>query len=179
MPSYGVIVYGISTNSIDIKDQKATVQQINADNYTVIPKAEISFVGWLTKEFPLKRASLIVVEFMDPEMANAIIYAIIYAGMAWDGQIHVCQLYDRACRVKQCFRCYNYSYISTQCNAAQTCGYCAELHETKNCRQKGAEGFTPRCAVCKGAYTAWSNACSARKKEMGRVEEAKQARSAY
>lgn len=175
VPTYGVIVHGISTNSINIKDQKATIQQILADNYTVIPSTEISYVGWLTKESTLKRASSIVVEFIDPEMANA----IIYAGMVWDGHIHQCQLYDHACRVKQCFRCYNYGHIGTQCNASQICGYCAEQHETKHCRQKGMEGFTPRCAVCKGAHTAWSNACPARKKEMERVEQAKQVRSIY
>ncbi|EDN04471.1 predicted protein [Histoplasma mississippiense (nom. inval.)] len=175
VPTYGVITHGISTSTINIKDQKATIQQILADNYTVIPKAEISYVGWLTRESPLKRASSIVVEFTDPEMANA----IIYAGMAWDGQIHTCQLYDRACRVKQCFRCYNYGHIGTQCDAAQTCGYCAELHETRNCTQKGVEGFTPSCPVCKGAHTAWSNACPARRKELGRVEQAKQVRNSY
>ena len=75
--------------------------------------------------------------------------------------------------MKQCFRCYNYGHIGTQCNASQLCGYCAEQHETKHCRQKGAEGFTPRCTVCKGAHTAWSNACPARRKEMRRVEQAK------
>lgn len=45
VPTYGVIVHGISTSSINIKDQKAAIQQILVDNYTVIPKAEISFVG--------------------------------------------------------------------------------------------------------------------------------------
>ncbi|QKX57721.1 uncharacterized protein TRUGW13939_04840 [Talaromyces rugulosus] len=175
VPTYGVIAHGIPTNSINIKDQTATIQQILADNYTVIPTAEISYVGWLTKEATLKRASSIVLEFTDPEMANA----IIYAGLVWDGQVHQCQLYDRACRVKQCFRCHNYGHIGTQCNASQTCGYCAEQHETKHCKQKGVEGFTPQCAVCKDAHTAWSNACPSRKKEMGRVEQAKKDRSIY
>ena len=175
VPTYGVIVHGISTSSINIRDQKATIQQILADNYTVIPHAKISYIGWLTKESTQKRASSIVVEFTDPEKANA----VVYAGMVWDGHIHQCQRYDRACRVKQCFRCHNYGHIGTQCNASQTCGYCAELHETKNCKQKGVEGFTPRCAVCKGIHTSWSNACPARKKEMGRVEQAKQVRSIY
>jgi hypothetical protein len=46
----------------------------------VIPNAKVSYVGWLTKEATLKRASSIMVEFTNPEMANA----IIYAGMAWD-----------------------------------------------------------------------------------------------
>lgn len=175
VPTYGVIVHGISTNSINIKDQKATTQQMLADNYTVVPNAKISYIGWLTKEATLKRASSLVVEFTDPEMANA----VIYAGMVWDGHIHQCQLYDRACRVKQCFRCYNYGHIGTQCDAAQICGCCTEQHETKHCKQRGAEGFIPRCAVCKGAHTAWSNACPARRKELGRVEQAKQIRSIY
>jgi hypothetical protein len=174
--TYGVIVHGIPTNSISINDHEATIQQILAENYTVIPGAEIIYVGWLTKESTLKRASSIVLEFADPEMANA----IIYAGMVWDGQqVHQCQLYDRACRVKQCFRCYNYGHIGTQCNASQACGYCAEQHESRNCKQKGGEGFTLICAVCKGAHTAWSNACPARKKELGRVEQAKLSRSIY
>ena len=175
VPTYGVIVHGISTNSINVRDQKATIDQMLADNHTVISNAKISYVGWLTKEGNLKRASSIVVEFTDPVMANA----VIYAGMAWDGQIHQCQLYDRACRIKQCFRCYQYGHITTQCNASQVCGYCAELHETKHCRRKEVEGFTPRCAVCKADHTAWSNACPARRKEMRRVEQAKEVRSIY
>ena len=108
-------------------------------------------------------------------MANA----VTYAGMAWDGQIHQCQLYDRACRIKQCFRCYHYGHITTQCNASQVRGYCAELHETKHCRRKEVEGFTPRCTVCKEDHTAWSNACPARRKEMKRVEQAKEVRNVY
>lgn len=46
-----------------------------ANNYIVIPKAEVLYIGWLTKEAPLKRASSIVVEFTELEAANAIIYA--------------------------------------------------------------------------------------------------------
>ncbi|KAM0742772.1 hypothetical protein ACQRIT_002949 [Beauveria bassiana] len=82
VPTYGVIVHGIPTSSINIKDQKATIDQMLADNHTVIAGAKISYIGWLTKEGNLKRASSIVVEFTDPAMANA----VIYAGMAWDAR---------------------------------------------------------------------------------------------
>jgi hypothetical protein len=47
-------------------------------------------------------------------------------------------VHDRACRVKQCFRCYHYGHIGTQCNASKTCGYCAELHESKHCNRVGS-----------------------------------------
>lgn len=97
-------MHGISASSINVEDQEASIQQILADNYTVTHNVKISYIGWLTKEATLKRASSVVVEFACPEIANA----VIYAGMAWDGQIHQCQLYDRSCRVTQCFRCYNY-----------------------------------------------------------------------
>ncbi|KAK8140875.1 hypothetical protein G3M48_001540, partial [Beauveria asiatica] len=79
VPTYGVIVHGIPTNSLNIKDQETTIQQMLADNHTVIPSARISYIGWLTKEAHLKRASSIVVEFIEPEMANAIIYAGMFA----------------------------------------------------------------------------------------------------
>lgn len=40
VPTYGAIVHGVSTRSINTKDQSATFQQILADNHTVIPEAK-------------------------------------------------------------------------------------------------------------------------------------------
>lgn len=48
--SYEVIVHGIPTNSMNVRNQKATIEQILTDNHTVLPRAKISHVGWLTKE---------------------------------------------------------------------------------------------------------------------------------
>ena len=45
MPTYGVIVYGIRTHLINVKDQKAAIQQILVDNYTVIANTKISYIG--------------------------------------------------------------------------------------------------------------------------------------
>lgn len=107
--TYGAIVNGITVNTINMKDQQGTIQRILADNHSVIPDAEITYVGWLTKEATKKQSSSIVIEFTRPEPANS----IIYAGFLWEGLVHTCQLYDRSCRVKQCFRCYQYGHIGT------------------------------------------------------------------
>jgi hypothetical protein len=45
MPTYGVIVHDIPTNSINIKDQRATIEQILVDNYTVILSVEVLYIG--------------------------------------------------------------------------------------------------------------------------------------
>jgi hypothetical protein len=82
--TYGAIVHGIPVNTINMKDQQGTIQRILADNFSVVPHAKITYVGWLTKESIKKRNSSIVIEFTQPEMANA----IIYAGFLWEGLIH-------------------------------------------------------------------------------------------
>ncbi|KAK5215374.1 hypothetical protein LTR72_011578, partial [Exophiala xenobiotica] len=105
--TYGAIIHGIPVNTVNVKDQQGMIQRILADNYSVIPNAHISYVGWLTKDANKKRSSSLVVEFTRPEMANA----IIYAGFLWEGLVHTCQLYDRSCRIKQCLRCYDYGHI--------------------------------------------------------------------
>jgi hypothetical protein len=73
--TYGAIVNGIAVNTINMRDQQGTIQRILADNHSVIPDAEITYVGWLTKEATKKQSSSIVVEFTRPEPANNIIYA--------------------------------------------------------------------------------------------------------
>ena len=37
------------------------------ENYTVIPDAKISHIGWLTKDATLKGAPPLVVEFAEPQ----------------------------------------------------------------------------------------------------------------
>jgi hypothetical protein len=110
-----------------------------------------------------------------PEPANN----IIYAGFLWEGLVYTCQLYDRSCRVKQSFRCYNYGHIGTQCSAPQPCGHCARGQQSKDCPVKNTVGFVPKCTICKDTHTAWSSACPERKKELARVEKAKLERNHY
>ena len=50
----------------------------------MIPKVEIAYVGWLTKEFTHKYTSSIMLEFIDLEIANA----IIYAGIVWNSKVY-------------------------------------------------------------------------------------------
>jgi hypothetical protein len=82
--TYGAIVNGIAMNTINMRDQQGTIQRILADNHSVIPNAEITYVGWLTKEATKKQSSSIVIEFTRPEPANN----IIYAGFLWEGLVH-------------------------------------------------------------------------------------------
>ncbi|EKG09471.1 Zinc finger CCHC-type protein [Macrophomina phaseolina MS6] len=167
--TYGVIVHGVHTKSIDPSDMENATKLLQAENKPLLPNAEIRYVGWLTKSSANKRASSLVVEFSRPEDANA----AITGGMVWQAEMLSCELYDRTCKVKQCFNCQKYGHIGTQCQAPQACGYCAGQHNSKECGQKEDPNAERKCAACKRSHTAWSAVCPERKKEKDRVERAK------
>ena len=84
-----------------------------------------------------------------------------------------CEYYDRGCKLKQCFNCQQYGHIGSQCTAAQACSYCAEAHNAKECERRAAHPpAEPKCAVCDGKHTSWSNACKKRQEEQMKIKRA-------
>lgn len=172
VPTFGVMVHGMPTKSMQIEKQEEMIERLTADNAVNIPNMAPTYIGWLTKGTAGKRHSTIVVEFGEAKHANA----AIDGGICWDGQILGCQRYDRACRVKQCFRCHKYGHIGNQCQAPhQLCGNCASSHATKECPSKEVK----KCAACSGKHSAWDVKCPDRKKELQRVEVAKLTSAKY
>jgi hypothetical protein len=113
----------------------------------------VTYVGWLTREGKRKSTSSLIVEFATKQQANR----AIREGMVLNAMQHDCELYDRSCKLKQCFRCQEYGHIGTQCNAEEKCGYCAKAHNTRACMEKESDPRpAPKCALCKGQHTAWS-----------------------
>ena len=107
-----------------------SIHSLKVWNAATIPGADIKYIGWLTKTAPsTKKATSAVVEFARPEEANT----AIREGLVWEAEQLGCELYDKSCRLKQCFNYYKYGHIGTQCYATQACGYCVEPHPMKEC----------------------------------------------
>ncbi|OJZ79993.1 hypothetical protein ASPFODRAFT_212934 [Aspergillus luchuensis CBS 106.47] len=61
-----------------------------------------------------------------------------------------------------------------QCDAEERCGYCAGAHNTRECIARDADPKpAPKCVLCKGQHTAWSNACPRRRRKRARIEQAR------
>ncbi|KAH7248188.1 gag-like protein [Fusarium solani] len=149
IPTYGVLVYGIRTNSIDVSQFEDIRDIILQENRPFIPSAGIKYIGWLTRKSAAKNASSIIIEFTRPQDANK----IIDEGLIWQGEVFQCELYDRSCRLRQCFGCQGYDHIGTH---------------------------VPRkCANYKGQHEAWSNQCADRKEEIAKVKAAYAAHPRY
>lgn len=166
---YGVIVHGVRTDkeSIDTDNQDRAIEKIESENAVLHEGAKVAYVGWLTKEGRKKAASSLVVEFTTKYHANR----VIREGLVLNAIHHDCVLYDRSYRLKQCYCCHEYGHIGPQCDAEERCGYCAGVHNSKECIAGDADlKPTPKCVLCKGQHTAWSNVCPWRWRAQVRVE---------
>ncbi|KAI8395899.1 hypothetical protein FOFC_21429 [Fusarium oxysporum] len=175
IPTYGVLVHGVRTSSMNMDNFELIRDGILQDNKPFIPNAEIKYIGWLTRSSSTKSASSVVVEFTRPEDANK----VIDEGLIWQGEVFQCELYDRQCRVRQCFQCHKYGHIGTQCKATITCGYCAQDHATRDCPTKSDRNAPRKCAACNGPHEAWNNQCPTRKQEVNKAKAASKSRPRY
>jgi hypothetical protein len=108
-PTYGVIVHGVRTDkeSIDTDNQEKAVEKIKSENAVLREGAKATYVGWLTKEGRKKATCSLIVEFTTKYHANR----VIREGLVLNAIHHDCVLYDRSCRLKQCYRCHEYDHF--------------------------------------------------------------------
>lgn len=175
--TYGVLVHSVETlkSIIDPSCAAECVRKIRSDNSRHLPGITVVYVGWLNNKAKIKSESSLIVEFETPEDANR----VIREGLIIGGRRRECELYDRRCKIRQCYRCQRYGHIGTQCIEEVACGFCAEAHDTRECPKKGDAMSCPRCALCNGSHSAWSRVCNARLDEIERVARAHRSRRTY
>ena len=175
--TFGVLIHGVLVQEINKTSSEQVARTLELENQANIQGLKIKYTGWLQpKTAAAKKNSTLVAEFTEPEHANL----AIRNGMMIGARLLGCELYDKGCRLKQCFICWKYGHISNQCKVGQLCGFCAEPHLSNDCQNK--EPIPPRrclCAACGGAHSAWSPNCLLRQKEWARIRQAVEARPHY
>ncbi|KAJ7851410.1 hypothetical protein B0H14DRAFT_2355291, partial [Mycena olivaceomarginata] len=108
-----------------------------------------------------------VVHFRNAEAANR---AITF-GLALGGHLHRTKKYSS--QPIQCFNCYSFAHIASQCKRPAVCGTCASAHPTPDCpcpnpKPCNANAKCPhlviKCALrnCGGSHRATDPACPVR-----------------
>jgi hypothetical protein len=62
-PTYGIIVHGIRTSTMDTGRYEEVRDAILQDNKAFLPTADIKYLSWLTRKPPTKAMSSIIIEF--------------------------------------------------------------------------------------------------------------------
>jgi hypothetical protein len=146
---YGALAHGIRTGTMEM-DRFEEIRDDILDSQPFIPRAEIKYVGRLTRNAAIKLATSVVIEFTKPEDANK----NIHEGLVWQDELFQCERHKRQCCLKQCFKCQRYGHIGTQCKEITACGYRAQEHSSRGCSSKAEQSATRKCAACSGAHEA-------------------------
>lgn len=104
-----------------------------------------------------------IVEVSTSEMANNILDLSLMMGK----QVRPVSIYNKACRIIQCFKCYYHGHITIQCTKEERCGHCAGSHATNS--KACMTSFKPRCCLCEGGHKPWQKECPEKRKEIQRV----------
>ncbi len=164
--TYGILLHGVRIDALPKMNEMATVAKaIQNENVSTL-SLSIEWIGWFSPiRDNMDRASLII-ELADSDEANK----AMEEGLVIGSELHGCCVYNRQCRLKQCFECWKYGHISTSCpdKGKQVCGKCTEGHHHKECK-----ATVRKCAVCGGSHEAWNKVCIGRKKEILRIKQAR------
>jgi hypothetical protein len=157
-PTYGVIAMGIPVATFDPQEQQQMKQMLVGANPQLLNGHEINHMDWLNKSKPGKEVGSIVISFLSKAGANTALAAKVIAREYNERRTF---RYSRACKVQQCFKCYEYGPTTRNCRNTEKCGHCAEEHpaEEHPTRDCPTPNGTKTCALCKGPHPAWDRSC--------------------
>ena len=139
-----------------------TAKTLSSENSDIIthPAAlqSTKFLGNTNGHMHQKAHGSLVIYFSDPTIVNACIncHIALYGGLL--------PIVKFVCRPPPCFNCHHTGHLARSCKAIQSCGLCAEEHDTRHCSSSQKDSPTrqpaPRkCALCSGPHAASDDSC--------------------
>lgn len=162
-----MLVFNVRTDEVNMDDKDGTVARIKAKNGSVpsLKDFDIYWIGWLKLPQANQRTALLALECSNAYQANA----AIEEGLVIGSELRSYRLYNRVCRILQCFNCQNYGHGTLQCVKPNACCYCGGKHRSIECKEK----TTAKCAVCGENHHAYDQLCKERKREIKRIKAAR------
>ena len=162
--TFGVIVKGVLVQDLrgDQASMRAQIQEQNRNTMELDPY----WVGYLHRPREGESRIPLVVEVKGVNQANQLIRKGICIGAVW----YSCEVYNRRCRLTQCFKCWRYGHMATVCPHEERCGQCGGGHNHLACAS-----VKLTCAGCGGEHEARSKLCTSRAREVDRIERIRKA----
>ena len=171
--TFPVLVHGTKIREIDTSDQKEAARKIIEQNKRLHPDLKIMKLGWSAQTLRSRKIySSFIIELTTAEQANR----VIKEGLVVENELINTELFDRNCRIQQCYRCNGYGHTRRTCKREDSCGHCAGDHAINVCDAR--EDRDPsKCVNCRGGHPAWSTECKYRRKKSERVKRNLQERA--
>ena len=143
--TFAVLAHGVRT-TIDMSNQEKAIGRLIKDNARLHEDLEVLRIVWPKKVADSGKAhSSLIVEVATEAMTNR----LMNVGMLDSYQECACELFEKNCRITQCFRCHEFGHMAKVCRKDQRCGKCAGKHHIEECV---VPPNRRRCANCNGNH---------------------------
>lgn len=151
---------------IDFEKIEETKEKFMTQNASICTNIKIESLFWLLSIEKNRQIVSLVIEVDNVKMANP----LIEEELVMNHILYKCIRYKFACKVKQCFKYYEYGYILVYCRKNTRCKAYSGLHRTLECSQDKEQKYF----LCNDAYISYDKKCDYRKKKYLKIEVVKQ-----
>lgn len=150
---FAVLAHGIRT-TFNTQDQSAAITSLQNENKGLHEGLEILRVAWPKRVVESGKAfSSLIIEVASETMANRLMdYGIIESYRE-----HDCELFEKGCRVLQCFNCFRFGHSARACKNKPFCHKCGKDHVAEQCKAQPERMHCPSCK--EGKHKPWMRAC--------------------
>ena len=139
--------------TINISNQKKVIRRLIKNNARLHENLKILRIVWLKKVAKSKKThSSLIVKIVIEAMINQLM------NMSMLNAYCECtyELFEKNCRITQCFRCQEFDHMIRFCRKNQRCIKCADKHHIKRC----VMSLNKRCCVnCNENHEFWRHIC--------------------
>ncbi len=149
---FAVLTHEVHT-TIDMSNQEKIIERLIKDNARLHEDLKVLRIVWFKKIADSEKThSSLIVEIAIEAMMNR----LMNMSMLNLYQECACKLFEKNCRITQCFRCHEFDHMIKICRKNQRCEKCADKHHIEKCVMSSNR----RCCInCNENHEFWRCIC--------------------
>ncbi len=162
--SFAILAHDVHI-TLNTSNQKTIIKRLIKNNVKLHEDLKMLRIAWLKKIVKSEKIhSSLIVEIMIKTMMNRLLNVDILNSY----QECSCKLFEKNCRITQCYRCFDFDHIARFCKNEECCFKCTDKHHIEEC---AVSMNRRRCANCNDSHELWRRSCFKWKLQIKQSEE--------
>ncbi len=162
--SFAILAHDVCI-TLNTSNQKMIIKRLIKDNARLHEDLEMLRIAWFKRVIESEKThSSFIIEIIIKMMMNQ----LLDVDMLNLYQECSCKLFEKNCCITQCFKCFNFDYMTKFCKNKERCFKCADKHHTKRCVVLMNRRW---CVNCNDSHEFWRCSCFKWKPQIKQSEE--------
>jgi len=151
--------------TLNTSNQKIIIKRLIKNNMRLHEDLKMLRIAWLKKIVKSEKThSSLIIEIAIKTMMNR----LLNVDMLNSYQECSCKLFEKNCRITQCYRCFDFDHMTKFCKNKECCFKCADKHHIERCVVSMNRKW---CANCNNSHELWRCSCLKWKLQIKQSEE--------